>query len=235
MAVTDERPTAVPAAPPARSRSRLPAVLIAVLAVALVATGGALAVITGVGGTRPPADDSVDAGFARDMITHHGQAVQMAQVARDRSTDPAVRTLAFDVETGQLAQAGQMRGWLQSWRLSQQTDRPVMGWMTGDHPGMAGMGMDGTPAGGMRMPGMASPAEMARLRSLSGRELDVYFLQLLIRHHQGGVPMAREGADRASLSYVRTLASAIVTAQSAEVVSMERMLRERGGKPLPPP
>lgn len=31
---------------------------------------------------------------------------------------------------------------------------------------------------GAPMPGMASTDELARLRSLSGRELDVYFLQL---------------------------------------------------------
>ena len=84
------------------------------------------------------------------------------------------------------------------------------------------------------MPGMATPAEMARLRSLSGRALDVYFLQLMIRHHQGGVPMAREGADRASVGYVPNLATKIAAAQTAETATMEQMLRTRGRQPLPP-
>jgi uncharacterized protein (DUF305 family) len=85
------------------------------------------------------------------------------------------------------------------------------------------------------MPGMATPTEMAKLRSLSGKALDVYFLQLMIRHHQGGLPMARYAADHASVDYVRDLAQKIVTAQSGEIVSMEQMLRERGGTPLPAP
>ncbi|MFL6115019.1 MAG: DUF305 domain-containing protein, partial [Catenulispora sp.] len=62
-------------------------VLSVVCAIALLGAGAALSVLTGVGADRPPAVDSVDAGFARDMATHHDQAVQMAQVVRDNSTD----------------------------------------------------------------------------------------------------------------------------------------------------
>lgn len=236
MITTSERTAEAPPGHPAPTRRWLTAILLGVMTVAVAGAGGAVAVLTGVGTTRPPADDSVDAGFTRDMITHHGQAVQMAQVARDRSTDPDVRLLAYDIETGQLAQVGQMRGWLESWGLSQHTDRPAMGWMT-SYAGMPGMSssMDGTARTGMLMPGMATPAEMARLRSLAGRALDVYFLQLVIRHHQGGVPMAREGAERASVGHVRNLAAKIVAAQSAEVATMERMLQQRGARALPPP
>jgi len=98
-----------------------------ICAVALLGAGAALTVVTGIGTDRPPAVDSVDAGFARDMATHHDQAVQMAQVVRDNSTDPAVRLLAFDIETGQLAQIGQMRGWLESWGQTGQSDPNASG------------------------------------------------------------------------------------------------------------
>jgi uncharacterized protein (DUF305 family) len=196
------------------------AVLGVVCAIALLGAGGALAVLTGVGADRAPAVDSVDAGFARDMATHHDQAVQMAQVVRDNSTDPAVRLLAFDIETGQLAQIGQMHGWLDAWGQTGQSDIPQMAWM--GH----------SVAQGELMPGMATQAELAKLRGLRGRAMDVYFLQLMIRHHKGGVEMAQYGAAHASKTYVRTMASAIVTAQQNEVVTMEQMLRERGAQPL---
>lgn len=219
MATLTSSPPTTPA--PDRTRSVLVGVLVSVMAVALLVAGGAIAVATGIGADRPPVEDSVDAGFARDMSTHHTQAVRMAQQVRDHGSDPAIRLLAYDVETGQLAQIGQMRGWLQTWGLTPQSSLPQMGWM-----GMADHAHDGL------MPGMATTAELDRLRTLSGRALDVYFLQLMIRHHQGGLEMAQYGATHAAEPYVRDLAGKIVVAQQAEVVTMEQLLRERGGTPL---
>lgn len=212
-------------APAGTDRSRwLSRVLVAVMAVALVVTGGALVVATGIGTDRPPGEGSVDAGFARDMSTHHAQAVLMAQKVQAGSTDDAVRLLAFDIETGQLGQIGQMRGWLQTWGLTPQSGLAPMSWLGGDaHQHMG--------AGGL-MPGMATTAELDRLTALTGRAKDLYFLQLMIRHHSGGLEMARYGAEHAREPYVRDLAGKIVAAQQAEVVTMEQMLRERGGTPL---
>jgi uncharacterized protein (DUF305 family) len=191
-----------------------------VCAIALLGAGAALTLVTGVGTNRPPAVDSVDAGFARDMSAHHGQAVLMAQLERDNGSDPAVRLVAFDIETGQESQVGQMLGWLESWDQTPQTDIDRMAWM----------GHAVEP--GQLMPAMATTAELARLKSLSGKPLDVYFLQLMIRHHKGGLEMAQYGAAHASEPYVTALAEKIVTAQQNEVVMMEQMLRERGAQPL---
>jgi uncharacterized protein (DUF305 family) len=198
----------------------LPVVLGLVCAIALLGAGAALTVVTGVGTNRAPAQDSVDAGFARDMSTHHGQAVQMAQLERDNGSDPAVRLVAFDIETGQESQVGQMLGWLESWDQTPQADIEQMAWM----------GHAVEP--GQLMPGMATTAELAKLKSLSGKPLDIYFLQLMIRHHKGGLEMAQYGAAHASEPYVKALAEKIVTAQQNEVVMMEQMLRERGAQPL---
>jgi uncharacterized protein (DUF305 family) len=198
-------------------------VLLAVVsAIALLAAGAGLAVVTDLGGGRAPGERSVDAGFARDMSTHHAQATEMAQVVRDGGTDPTVRLMAFDVETQQLGQIGQLRGWLQSWGLTGDSREPAMAWMAGGH----------SVRPGEPMPGMATTAELDKLRSLSGRPLDVYFLQLMIRHHHGGLGMAQDAAAHASEPYVRDLATKIAQAQQAEVVTMERLLRERGGQPL---
>lgn len=233
MTVTTDEETAAgvtAATPPSRPRW-LVVTLVAVIAVALVAASFALGTVTGGGDAASdvpvPADSSIDVGFARDMITHHDQAIEMAGVTRDNSTDPAVRLLAFDIETGQLAQVGQMQGWLQVWGKNPNNPDDPMSWM----PASAHMS-HGT--GGL-MPGMATPAEMDKLRKAHGKDLDVLFLQLMIRHHQGGIPMAQYAADHAAQPVVRDLAEKMVKAQSAEVVSMERMLRERGATPLPPP
>ncbi len=85
------------------------------------------------------------------------------------------------------------------------------------------------------MPGMATEAELAELRDLSGTAFDVRFLQLVIRHHQGGLEMAEYARDHAAVPAVRQLAGSIAETQAAETTTMEAMLRKRGGSPLPAP
>lgn len=213
--------------------------LIAGAALAVLLLGAAVSLLIRLPGSdagQTPAAGSVDVGFAQDMSDHHRQAVQMAAWERDRTTDPVLRQLAFDVESSQTEQIGRMQGWLTLWGQSPQTVGGHMRWMTGPaDPRMGGMPPAATMANGgvMQMPGMATADELRRLRSLSGRDLDVYFLQLLIRHHQGGVPMLRYATEHAGQHAVRTLASGMLTAQTAESDYMRDLLTERGAQPLP--
>jgi uncharacterized protein (DUF305 family) len=231
-----DRPATVPDAEPAHGgpgRRWLTAVLIAVIAAGLLAVGGGLAVALGIGRTAEPVANSVDAGFARDMSRHHLQAVEMANLATTRSTDPDVLRLAFDIASTQTNQVGRMQGWLTLWGLPL-TSGDTMAWM--DDTEMPGMdhGAMGH-ADGAVMPGMATEAELAQLRGLSGTPFDVMFLQLMIRHHQGGLEMAQYGQQHASEAVVRGLARSIAETQTAETTTMEEMLRARGGTPLPAP
>ncbi|MGY1769698.1 DUF305 domain-containing protein [Blastococcus sp. SYSU D00813] len=231
-----ERPAAdVPAAP---ARQPLRVVLLAVIAVGLVLLGGGLAVAFGIGADEAPAAptaDSVDAGFSRDMAVHHLQGVEMANLALERSTDPEVRQLAFDISATQTNQAGRMQGWLALWDLPL-TGAEHMTWMSDDAMAghdMSGMGTGGTD--GAVMPGMATEEELAQLRDLTGPAFDVEFLRLMTRHHQGGAEMARYAAEHAEQDAVRALARSIAEAQAAETTTMTSMLTARGGTPLPPP
>lgn len=233
MTITTEDATDLDPAPASAGPARwLVTVLVAVIAVALGVAGFALGSVSGsrdLSSAVPvPADNSVEVGFARDMITHHLQAIEMAGVTRDHSTDPAVRLLAFDIETSQLDQVGQMRGWLEVWGKNPNNPGEPMDWMPASDSHM-NHSVDGL------MPGMATTDQLAALRKARGKTLDVMFLQLMINHHQGGLPMAQYAIDHASQPLVRSLAQAMVKTQSAEVINMERMLRDRGASPLPPP
>ena len=217
---------------PSATRSPLRVALLAVIAVGLVLLGGGLAAALGIGrGQEAPAAGSVDVGFARDMAAHHLQGVEMANIALERSTDPAVRRLAFDISTTQTNQVGRMQGWLAFWDYSL-TGGDVMAWMDGDggHAGHDMSGMDG----GL-MPGMATEEELADLRNLSGTDFDVQFLRLMTRHHQGGLDMALYAAEHGEASVVRDLGRSIAASQTAETETMLGMLDERGGTPLPAP
>ena len=216
--------------PSSTMRSPLRTALLAVIAIGLVLLGGGLAVALGIGRTESPTADSVDAGFSRDMALHHLQAVEMANLALDRSEDEAVRGLAFDIAETQKDQVGRMQGWLALWGLPP-TGGDAMAWMGAGTGGHAGHTM----SEGAVMPGMATEEELAVLRGLTGQPFDVEFLRLMMRHHQGGRQMAEYAVEHAEVSAIRTLARSIVESQAAETGLMAGMLADRGGTPLPAP
>ncbi|MFJ8042613.1 DUF305 domain-containing protein [Kitasatospora sp. NPDC096147] len=171
-----------------------------------------------------PAQESAEAGFARDMSTHHQQAVDMSFIVRDRTQAQDVRTLAFDIINTQANQRGMMTGWLDQWGLTQHSGATPMAWMKMDH--------QFTAHDGALMPGMATNTDLDKLRSLSGRDAEVLYLQLMIEHHKGGVSMAQGFLDIGTDPVEKRLAQTMVNGQSAEIDLMTSMLAERGAKPL---
>ena len=75
------------------------------------------------------------------MSRHHLQGVEMANLALERSEDPEVRSLAFDISSTQTNQAGRMEGWLSLWGLPS-TGGEVMAWMADGGHGGHSMDMD---------------------------------------------------------------------------------------------
>jgi uncharacterized protein (DUF305 family) len=212
----------------------------ALVAVLLVGAAGGMLINTSRGDTDEvaPTAESVDVGFAQDMRVHHLQAVTMAGIERDNTSDPILQGFAFDVESTQLAQSSEMAGWLTVWGQPQLPDAgaPHMEWMSegGTHTHSNGEG--GRTTGAVqRMPGMATSDELNKLRKLTGKELDVFFLQLMLRHHEGGLEMAEYAAEHAAKGYVRNLAEKIVLSQENEANLMKSYLAERGAQPLPSP
>jgi uncharacterized protein (DUF305 family) len=173
--------------------------------------GAALALLLSV---RPPGDESAEAGFARDMMVHHAQAVEMAEIVRDRTESQEIRTLVTDIALTQQAQIGRMEGWLAVWGLPATGTEPAMSWM-------------GHPTEG-RMPGMASPEQIEELRELPPEEADVRFLQLMIPHHEAALSMSDAVLERTDRPDVERLAQAIAASQEAEIEVMQDLLRSRG-------
>lgn len=189
----------------------------------------------------PPAADSVDVGFAQDMSVHHAQAVEMSAMALTNAAAPGVRTLAYDVLTTQQSQIGTMQGWLALWDRPSGRSAEPMSWMptepaaTGRHS-MSRMNTNDRATSSntsASMPGMATTDEISELRRLTGSEFDTRYLLLLLRHHQGGIPMARYSAENATVSAVRSLAGQIAGTQQAESSAIEELLAAKGAAPLP--
>lgn len=149
-----------------------------------------------------------DARFMSGMIPHHTQALVMAEMARSRAAGPAIQTLAARIINAQQDEIATMEAWLRE------------------------RGLPVPEAGGhthVRMPGMLTPEQLARLDAARGPEFDRLFLQFMIQHHRGAVVMVHElfGTDGAGQDdVVFKLASDIQVDQITEIARMERMLEE---------
>ena len=82
------------------------------------------------------------------------------------------------------------------------------------------------------MPGMASPADLTRLQRTVGRANEVLFLQLMTRHHQGGIDMAAFVLQHTATVAVHQTAVAMVDEQSQELILMSYLLDQRNSAPL---
>jgi len=81
------------------------------------------------------------------------------------------------------------------------------------------------------MHGMASDDELRRLRAAQGTGAEILFLQLMIRHHEGGVIMARAVSGLSRRAEVVAMAKSIEDGQRAEIVEMTEMLSKRSAQP----
>ncbi|MGI5212241.1 DUF305 domain-containing protein [Plantactinospora sp. CA-290183] len=172
-------------------------------------------------GLLRPGDTSPEAGFARDMSTHHAQAVEMAILAHEKATDPDVRIVAADIALTQQAQIGMMRTWLRTWNLNPTGSQPRMAWM----PQGTEMVRSGL------MPGMATDAERAQLRAATGRDFDVLFLRLMRNHHIGGIHMAEAILDLSDDEQVTALAESMKSGQQKEIALIDSLLAKLGAAP----
>jgi uncharacterized protein (DUF305 family) len=199
-----------------------------VIAVAVVAIGAFALGRVSVGFSGAPSNTSAAAGFARDMQVHHNQGVELALIIRDETSNEVIRGLAYDIATTQAQQSGQMYGWLSSWNLSQAGSEESMTWMTrptltgeGHNHGTAGAHQPGDP-----MPGLATAAQIAELKTLTGVDAEKYFLELMIAHHEGAITMAKAALDRTEERVVVDLATGIVSSQSSEIEYMQGLLAQ---------
>lgn len=187
----------------------------ALLLAALVGVAAGLFIAT----PRYPGDSSAEAGFARDMQTHHAQAVQMAMIAYRRTDSPAARQISYDIALTQQAQIGIMRTWLDEWRLSATSSEPAMTWMP---DGQNALLPDG------RMPGMASAEDIEKLQTLPPREATILYCRLMVAHHVAGIHMVDGVLDETDRPEVRELAEAMKSGQQGEIAALRQILTSLG-------
>lgn len=151
--------------------------------------------------------NQADIAFAQEMIPHHEQAVDMAEMVPDRTDDQELLDLAADVEAAQDPEIEAMNGMLEQW---------------GEPLPDAHDEHDGHDA--HEMPGMMSEQQMANLAETSGTEFDRLWTEMMIEHHEGAIEMAENQLAEGTNSDAGELAEDIVEVQEAEIAQMQEML-----------
>lgn len=175
-------------------------------------------------GTEADTPSAVDVGFCTDMSAHHVQALVMCQRVLGRSTGDRVQAAAAEILQNQAIELGQMRAWLADWGEATSPSSVAMAWIHGGHGHQLSDHGGGMPTA--TMPGMATPAELNELSTLTGRAQGRRWLELMRAHHVGGVSMAQVATRLATIDKVRQLAEAQVAAQSYEIEQFDLLLSD---------
>lgn len=172
--------------------------------------------------TPAPVLTATELGFVQDMTAHHQQALILTE-RLDPGADPTVRRLAEQIADTQRVEIGTLLGWTQLAGVAPTSAQP-MSWM----PETSGHHHDSVST---TMPGMATTADLDALSAARGAEAENLFLQLMYRHHAGGITMARTADSLLTSGAVKQLARAMVQSQSQELGYLGMLLDARGVRP----
>lgn len=161
--------------------------------------------------------NGADVEFATAMIPHHAQAVQMANMTQGRTMDPAVQQLAEQIRDAQVPEVETMTDWLTAWdeEVPATSIDHVHGGDMSDMPSMDNMA---------DMPGMMSADEMEALRNASDAEFQDMWLEMMTKHHEGAIEMARNEKQDGMFSDALALADSIISSQQAEIDQIKQLL-----------
>jgi uncharacterized protein (DUF305 family) len=150
--------------------------------------------------TAAGAHNQADISFAQNMVMHHQQAIEMADMVLGKTgVNAKVTELAQNIKDAQQPEIDTMNGWLKSWAASSSMPSQDMG-------------------------GMMSDSDMAALTDASSADAGKLFLTQMVQHHQGAIDMANQEVKTGKNTDAVALAKKIVTDQTAEIATMQSLL-----------
>ena len=144
-------------------------------------------------------DDTV---FMNHMIVHHEQALTLSRLAPNRTNTQEILDLAGRIDVSQEDEISFMQGWLEERNIE------VHAHMSMHH---------------MKMMGMASDQDIAKLSSSKGMEFDELFLRLMITHHEGALDMVKELKRQPGSAYDPLMFEFVSDLSNDQGVEIERM------------
>lgn len=145
--------------------------------------------------------NSADFAYARMMIDHHTQALEMTELAPTQAQSGKLKRLAARIAAAQGPEIATMKSWLKT----HNGRRTVT-----EHEHAA-------------MPGMATEAQLKELRTAKGKAFDTLFLKLMITHHDGAITMATDVKAQGNNIQIEEMADDVIAQQTSEINRMREM------------
>jgi uncharacterized protein (DUF305 family) len=172
-----------------------------------------IGVIALTGGDDDEAQASeTDGAFITEMVPHHESAIEMAEMAQEQAEHPEIRQLADDIVAAQTSEIE---------ILDDVHER-----LYGEPVGEMSHGSLGLPEELMGM-----EMDMATLES--ARPFDREFIDMMVTHHQGAIRMAQIELAEGEDDETKSLANAIIDAQSREIEQMNEWRADWYGSASP--
>ncbi len=140
-------------------------------------------------------NEKFEMSFLSQMIQHHRGAIEMAKMVPRRTQRPELNQLAVSIIGAQEQEIGQLTQWLKEWHKADPDT------MAGEH---AGMKMQGP-----------------KLEAAKDAEFDKMFLEMMIKHHEGGVQMSELVKERSNRPELLKFAEKVIKDQTAEIEQMK--------------
>ena len=144
--------------------------------------------------------NDADVAFAQMMIPDHEMTAKMGELAQKKAASKELKSLAVDLQQGESEAVDKLGGLLQDW------GKPTSGDMAG-----------------MDMPGAMTDKDMGMLESMNGMEFDMMFAEMMIKHHEGSLKMARDEQAKGANPDAKAMAADMLERQQAQVDKLRKI------------
>lgn len=147
-----------------------------------------------------------DMQFLDTMSAHHQSAMDMAKLVDQRAAHDELKQMAKKMIEDQQKDIQQLQDWKKQW--------------------YAGKG----DAVNMQMPGMKESMRdmpmMDKLAASEGEQFGTMFLDMMTKHHRGGIKMAQDALKKAKHAEIKQFAQKTIDSQTEETAQMQKWKKD---------
>lgn len=140
-----------------------------------------------------------DLQFIDSLTKHHQMAVDMATAGAPKFANKALKDAAAKMVKDQSREIVQLKQWREQWYPAAASAESMQ------MAGMSGMNMD-----------------MSHMQMMSGKALDLMFIDMMVPHHEGALAMGKDALAKAEHQEIKDFSQKMIDSQTKEIAQMQQ-------------